>query len=759
MIRRGLYIPVVFLMIATSARGGVGTWKNYTSMKDVAGLARGGSTYWAATSGGLFSWQEGTSLFQTFTNAEGLQSINLSAVAVDVYGNVWAGTTSGVISVYSPATGTFRTILDIANDRSHTDRNINSFAMSGDTVLICTNFGMSVFRISPFQFADTYVLFGTIPANTTIAVFGAAIVNGRIWASMSDGQTNNFVVSADLNSPNLTQPDAWSVQAVGPRTTVPKNLAVFRGNLYAGTSAGLYRLGGGTWNPLGLPSGRSIVALSTSANALYACTSINEVFSVDSLDTVRQFQTPLPFVGTSLSASTSGQPVAGCLTGGVLSFESGWVSHFPNGPNSNQFSDVAVDADGVVWCASGFQFGTGMYRFDGTTWTSFTTANSALPANEVYRVSVSCNGSLWGSTWGGGAVEVPHGSATIDAAQVFGTNVGIEGVPANVNFIVVTNVVCDSRGTNWMSSLDAADHDILIARLSDGTWLKMPVIEAGNRLRLFQVNPNLVGKSLAVDAYDNLWAVVRDPLYKGMISLWNSGSIDSTVAVHVGAADGLPSDQVNTIIVDADNNIWVGTDKGIGIIVDPLHPTAVGGIAAYKPLNGLAINTIAVDPLNQKWVGTTQGVVLLSSDGTQELASYTVESTAGKLISDNITSIAVDAKSGTVYFASSGGLASLSTVAAAPKPAFDALVVYPNPYRVPNTVPLTVDGLMENSTIKILSIDGHLIREIKSPGGRVGFWDGKDTDGHDVASGIYLVVAASEDGSKVVTGKVAVLKH
>jgi flagellar hook assembly protein FlgD len=104
-------------------------------------------------------------------------------------------------------------------------------------------------------------------------------------------------------------------------------------------------------------------------------------------------------------------------------------------------------------------------------------------------------------------------------------------------------------------------------------------------------------------------------------------------------------------------------------------------------------------------------------------------------------------------------LASLTTSGAAPRPAFEKLVLSPNPYVVPNQAPLTVDGLVENSSIKILSVDGRLIRALTTPGGRIGFWDGRDENGRDVPSGIYLVIAYSEDGSEVTTGKVAVVRR
>ncbi|HTR98518.1 MAG TPA: hypothetical protein VML00_02140, partial [Bacteroidota bacterium] len=131
----------------------------------------------------------------------------------------------------------------------------------------------------------------------------------------------------------------------------------------------------------------------------------------------------------------------------------------------------------------------------------------------------------------------------------------------------------------------------------------------------------------------------------------------------------------------------------------------------------------------------------------------------GKLIDNNVKSIAVDPSTGTVYFGTTGGLAALTTAAVAPKAQFDKLAVYPNPFIVPNTSLLTVDGLVANSSIKVLTIDGRLVREIKTAGGRVGFWDGRDDRGNVVASGVYIIAGFTDDGTQAGTGKVAVIRH
>jgi flagellar hook assembly protein FlgD len=66
--------------------------------------------------------------------------------------------------------------------------------------------------------------------------------------------------------------------------------------------------------------------------------------------------------------------------------------------------------------------------------------------------------------------------------------------------------------------------------------------------------------------------------------------------------------------------------------------------------------------------------------------------------------------------------------------------------------------LIRNSSIKIISISGNLIREIQSPGGKIAFWDGKDASGNTVPTGIYIIVAYDEEANNVTTSKVAVIR-
>jgi hypothetical protein len=192
------------------------------------------------------------------------------------------------------------------------------------------------------------------------------------------------------------------------------------------------------------------------------------------------------------------------------------------------------------------------------------------------------------------------------------------------------------------------------------------------------------------------------------------------------------------------------------VIPDPTRPTE--RISSIYILRTQYINCIAIDQLNNKWVGTTTGVWVLSPDGSNLIAQF--NSKNSPLPDDNIKSIAIDNNTGTVYIGTDYGMASYNSFSVKPKEGFDKLKIYPNPFIVEESknINLVIDGLVKNSTIKILTTSGDLVNEFSTPGGRIALWDGRDKNNKLVSTGIYFIVAYSEDGEQTTIGKVAVIK-
>jgi hypothetical protein len=170
------------------------------------------------------------------------------------------------------------------------------------------------------------------------------------------------------------------------------------------------------------------------------------------------------------------------------------------------------------------------------------------------------------------------------------------------------------------------------------------------------------------------------------------------------------------------------------------------------------VQVIGVDPLNNKWLGTyANGLLYVSSDGSTLLERYNMSNSP--LPDNRILSIMIDPKTGLAYFGTSKGLVSYQTIAVEPLSRCDDIKVRPSPFVIPSNKSLLIDGLVAESSIKILTISGTLVAEFEAPGGRVATWDGRDLNGSYVSSGIYIVAGYNKDASEVCTGKIAVVRR
>ncbi|NMB80978.1 MAG: T9SS type A sorting domain-containing protein, partial [Ignavibacteria bacterium] len=231
-------------------------------------------------------------------------------------------------------------------------------------------------------------------------------------------------------------------------------------------------------------------------------------------------------------------------------------------------------------------------------------------------------------------------------------------------------------------------------------------------------------------------------------------------------SDGLLSDILTSLAVDKRGYLWIGTTAGVNVITDPsqvLTGDRVKLLAALKgnyapSVRNQSVTCIAIDALDQKWIGTKQGLAVIASDGITLLAYY--DSKNSPIPNDEIKSIAINEKLGKVYIGTEYGLAELQTYSIKPAESFSELFVYPNPLIISGNenVQVTIDGLIKNSNLKVFDISGNLIRDFKSPGGKIAFWDGKDINGNYVSSGIYVIVAYDEEANNVTTSKVAVIR-
>ena len=85
------------------------------------------------------------------------------------------------------------------------------------------------------------------------------------------------------------------------------------------------------------------------------------------------------------------------------------------------------------------------------------------------------------------------------------------------------------------------------------------------------------------------------------------------------------------------------------------------------------------------------------------------------------------------------------------------LRVYPNPFRPTVQRQVTLDGLTADADVRVTTTSGALVFAGRSQGGLFR-WDGRDSRGVMVASGVYYFHISNADGSRGITAKVAVVR-
>ncbi|MBL0072839.1 MAG: hypothetical protein IPP34_13970 [Bacteroidetes bacterium] len=358
---------------------------------------------------------------------------------------------------------------------------------------------------------------------------------------------------------------------------------------------------------------------------------------------------------------------------------------------------------------------------------------------------------------GQGIIEMLNGVAI---ASYRDTNSTLQVGIGNPSQCQVVGMGFDSDNNLWaLNSLAAKPVNV---RTTAGNW------------RAFSI-PDISGAplfgDLTVDSYGQKWINVignNAPLGNGIAVFSDNGTLedatdDKSRFISSGIGSGnLPSTDIRAITEDLENEIWLGTGKGVAVIYSPsavLTSTNFDaqqilikqdGINQYL-LESEVVTAIAVDGANRKWIGTESGgVFLMSPDGTEQILNF--NEVNSPLLSNYILSIAIDQESGVIYFGTNRGVISYKGDAIAGTGGCSDVLAYPNPVRPDYTGPIAIKGLVPNGSVKITDVSGNLIFETKSNGTQA-LWYGKNFKGEKAHTGVYLVFSTDEEGENTCVTK------
>jgi len=733
-------IKILLLLIVTVASAqNFNKWKNYTDQENIRAFTFAENGFWCVTNGGAFFFNGVDSSYVVLTKSEGLKSQDLTAVTIDSKGKIWFGSVEGYLSVYDPEDGSVRSIADIFNS-DKTQKKINYLAVKGDTVFVCTDFGISTINSNDFSFIETIVKFGSFAADTKVKNIN--FLNNKYFVITEGG-----LATANFNVKNLSAPDSWKVYSIklfGSATKLNK-VTYYLNQLIVATNKGIFKNNNGNWESY-LFTQSNVKDLVVDGNKLFAIVG-NSIYqySNNSATLIKKFEN----LSIGSFNKINGQLYIASAKGLILLSQS-LRYLFPNGPIGNSFNKLGVDDKERLWLVSGNDpKGPGINMYDGNRWFNFNKSNTeAIHNNAFYSLFVGPKGKIYFANWGDGVTIYDDGKFFTYNAD----NSSLTGIEVNPRFIPISDVAVDEKGNMWLLNLQNVDAKSISVLTKDNVWYHY---QFG-----YPLNPSAAELyNLVIDQYGTKWFYVAARGEPGLYFFNEEGTfedLNDDVWGIVTSQDGLNNSNIKAIALDRQGELWIGTSLGVNIIPDPKNPFV--NISSVFALRQQSITCIAVDPLNQKWVGTNQGVFLMSPDGSALIAQYNKENSP--LASNNITSIAVDDRSGKIFIATDLGLSSLTTFSVQPKNSFSKIFVYPNPFVIESggVNKVYFDNLIKNTRITILTISGKFVKNILTPGGRIGFWDGRDSNGYLVPTGVYIVVAYDEEANNVATTKVAVIR-
>ena len=357
------------------------------------------------------------------------------------------------------------------------------------------------------------------------------------------------------------------------------------------------------------------------------------------LDTCRPPEVvPIPVkAGTRIIQSEKGKETIPLLPlqHKTAGFYAQMTNYTPREGVYSSVSCIKTDHTGNLWLGT---MGGGVCRYDGKTFTTYTTAQG-LAHSEVVGITEDRSGNMWFATTSGGV-------SCYDGKK-FKTYTTSDGLANNY----VLSIMTDKNGKIWVGTSDSGVSCYDPRRSAD----------AGSKhFTTYRREQGLIDNtvySILEDKTGNIWFGTKNGVSKYDPRQKTSGTQFSNYTV----ADGFAKDYAYCIAEDRAGNIWFGT-SGSGICrYDPLKvgQTGLKVFTTYTHDQGLADNTVSsllADRSGKIWIGSHGNGVSCydpqkdTGPGSRPFTIFTV--TEG-LSNNDIWSIGED-NNGSIWFGTSG---------------------------------------------------------------------------------------------------------
>jgi len=753
-------IILIFIICITTfdvfSQIAIGEWRDHFSFREINFITESDDEIIAANENGLFFINKDDKTKDKLTKANGLSDVGVSTI--NYYNNkkmLLVGYDNGNIDIIID--NKIRNIPDIKNKNISASKEISKVLFIDDFAYLACGFGIVKLEINNFEIIETYYIGDE---STLIQVFDIILYNNNFYAATEKG-----IYKAEINNPNLIDFNNWQqIEEIPNHNGKFISIADFNGTLVTcfqkvtNNKKNIYIYENNLWQ-LFKENQNSTTTLFTNSDKLILTTENKiSIFNENLLNVrnIEDFGNREMNVNITFIDSQNTLWVGDKYSGLIKENEDyTYNANYINGPRNIEAYKIKSKKGKTIATMGGFNPKTGenrwndavVYNFSENYWKNYVNPD----ARDYYAISFNKNdeNNYFIGSWGDGVVEYQKDSIV----NIYNTtNSTLESVIENPRYVRVSSLYNDNDDNLWVS-LYKTEHVLHVLK-ADKTWQTFDfnnIIQKEKTYNLISSNDN------------NIWLTLGA---SGLFVLDYNGTIENTSddvyrKFYPKNEDGESLGQeVKIITEDLDNNIWLGTNEGVGIIYNPsefnesnfyvnrikISAELNDTIITNYLFNGKTINAIEVDAANRKWFGTeNSGAYLMSENGTTEILHFTEKNSP--LPSNKILSMAIDEITGEVFFLTDKGIVGYRAEATATSPEFEDVYVYPNPVRETYKGIITITGLVENSNIKITDIAGNIVYQTDALGGQA-TWDGNNFSGQRVQTGVYLIFCANQDGTK-----------
>lgn len=728
----------------------IGQWREHLPYNSAIDVTAGDGKVYCATPYSLFSVTIAGNTVERFSRVTGLSETGVSAINYDE-GNkklLIAYSNSNIDIIYR---NDIYNVPDIKRSTIIGDKNIYNIYPLGKNYYLSTGLGVVVIDGDRYEVKDSWFIGN---GGNQVKVNGFTSDGTYFYAATEEG-----LKKVARNSPNLANYSNWQTVSGGNGLTAGpcNNVLTVQDKIIVQKNDSLFVQNGTNWSFLYTDTW-PFISSNTTENKIQICerqaNGISRVVILNADGTV--FRTLANTGAVSFPRKAilynnypwvADQFASLSRFGASFSYEQ-YILNSPQATASGEmvvYNNIFYATAGSVNDAWNYQYnGDGIYTFSAGSWNNINRYRYAAIDSLLDYVTIAIDKrdeTIWAGSYGGGLLHVKPGPVFEIFKQ---NNLGVTiGDPGSYR---VAGLAFDTENNLWISNFGSTQP--LRVRKADGSWksFTLPFSLFGNAL-----------SQIVVD--DNNYKWIVSPLGNGLICFDHGASIDNTAddkwrRYTNGSGNGnLPGSEVLCVAKDKSGFIWVGTADGIGVIqcpeqafsnqaCDAIWPIVPNGNFAGYLFKGQEVRSIAVDGADRKWVATKNGVFLISATGEKVIYQFTEDNSP--LLSSDVKKVAIDGKTGEVYFATLKGICSFrSTATDGGETNEDDVLVFPNPVPPGFTGTIGIRGLANNAIVKITELDGRLVYQTRALGGQV-VWDGRNYKGQKISSGVYLVLITDE---------------